>query len=370
MLGVKTKTGHSPDYLLLAVIFILTIFGLVMLSSASSELGKIRFNDSYYYLKHQVISGLLIGLIGFFVAYKFYYPNYKKLALPLLIISLGLLTLVFTKLGVTAGGATRWIRLGPTAFQPAELLKITFILYLAAWLSNAKIQRGKSLAQGFLPFLIVSGVMAVLLILQPATSMVVLLITAGLVVYFLSGAKLKYLGFLGLIGVVALSIIIYLTPYRFERVATFLKSGRDTRGAGYHLNEALIAIGSGGLTGVGFGDSRTKTNYLPAPIDDSIFAVAAEELGFIGAGSLIVVFGFFVFRLFWISRKIRDQFGRLLLIGFASIIAIQSLVNIAAISGILPLTGLPLPFVSYGGTALAIFLTMSGIAANVSKYTS
>ncbi len=369
MLGVKRKVGHRPDYFLLAIFFVLVVFGLVMLSSASSELGKIRFDDSYYYLKHQLVSGLILGAIGFFIGTKLNYQYYRKLALPLLLVSLVTLGLVFTKFGVVAGGSRRWLSFGSMSFQPAELLKITFIIYLAAWLSNPKVHRGKSFWAGFLPFLLISGVTAGLLLLQPATSMVVILVGAGLIVYFLSGIQIKYLLTLGLIGIVVLGIVVYLTPYRFQRVASFFKGGGDLEGSGYHLKEALIAIGSGGWTGVGFGESKTKTNYLPAPIDDSIFAVTGEELGFVGAGALVAVFGVLIFRLFMLARNMRDQFGQLLVIGFASIVGIQSIINIAAISGLMPLTGVPLPFISYGGTALAVFLTMSGIIINVSKYT-
>jgi cell division protein FtsW len=188
------------------------------------------------------------------------------------------------------------------------------------------------------------------------------------VVYFLSGAEIKYILLTILIGMVGLGMLIYVTPYRMQRVLGFLNQSKDTLSINYHLNQALIAIGSGGLSGTGYGQSTSKANYLPAPIDDSIFAVVSEELGFIGSGSLIALFGILTFRLFWLAKNVRDRFGRLILIGFGTIIAFQSLVNMAAISGLAPLTGVPLPFVSYGGTALAVFLTMSGIAVNISKY--
>ena len=368
MFGVRSKSGHNPDYTLLALVFLLTAFGLMMLSSASSELGKIKFNDSYFYIKHQLINGLAIGVIGFFLMYKINYQYLKKFALPLFIFSLGLIALVFTKFGNEINGARRWLDFGPIGFQPAEILKLTFVIYLAAWLSNPKVQRAKSFFEGFLPFIIISGFMAVLLLLQPATSMVVILLGAGVIVYFLSGADWKHLLIFGAIGILTLGALVYATPYRMQRIIGFVGGANDSQGAGYHLNEALIAIGSGGWTGVGFGESKTKTNYLPAPIDDSIFAVTAEELGFIGAGSLVAIFGFFVVKLFWMARNIRDTFGRYLIFGFASIIAIQTIINIGSISGLMPITGIPLPFISYGGTALAVFLTMSGIIANISKY--
>lgn len=364
-----SKIGHHPDYFLLALIFVLIVFGLAMLSSASSDLGKIKFNDSYYYIKHQIYYGLSFGLIGFFAGYLIYYQRWRKLAFPLLLVSLVALSLVFTKLGLEIRNTNRWLRVGPLSFQPAEVMKLAFIVYLAAWLSNPKVKRATNVGVGLLPFVLISGFVAALLLLQPATSTVAIILGAGLIVYLLSGADIKHILAIIFLGIIGFGLIIYTTPYRRARILGFLNSERDILGQNYHRNQALIAIGSGGLTGVGYGQSVTKLSYLPTPIDDSIFAVIAEELGFIGAGSLVVLFAVLILRLFWLAKKMRDNFGRLLLIGFGTIIALQSLVNMAAISGIIPLTGVPLPFVSYGGTALAVFMTMMGIAANVSKYT-
>ncbi|MFA6354332.1 MAG: FtsW/RodA/SpoVE family cell cycle protein [Candidatus Paceibacterota bacterium] len=363
------KSGHNPDYFLMALFFVLVIFGLAMIASASSELGKIKFNDTYYFLKHQILSGLLIGLIGLVLAYKINYHLYKKFALPFLIGSICLLALVFTKFGVASGGASRWLQFGSLQFQPAELLKLTFILYLAAWLSNSKINRKGKFIEGMLPFLVIVGVISVLLLLQPATSIVVILIGSALIIYFTSGAKFKYFAVLLGLGVAVLGLIVIFTPYRLTRIMTFLNLKNDNLGSNYHVNEAKIAIGSGGIFGVGYGESKTKASRLPAPIDDSIFAVTGEELGFVGSGSLVVVFGLLVFRLLMVAKNLSDRFGQYLLIGFASIIGIQSIINIGAISGLFPLTGIPLPFISYGGTAMAVFLTMAGISMNISRFT-
>ena len=364
-----SKSGHKPDYFLIALLFVLVVFGLAMLASASSDLGKIQFNDSYYYIKHQIYFGLGLGLVGFFTAYFFNYQYLRKFAFPLLLVSLVCLALVFTKLGYTAGqNASRWLRLGPLSFQPAELMKLTYIIYLAAWLSNPKLKRASDFIEGLVPFALISGFIAALLILQPATSTVVILLGAGLVVYILSGAKMKYVFGIILVGLLGIALVIYVTPYRRARILGYLHAGSDTQGQNYQVDQALIAIGSGGVAGLGYGQSATKVSYLPTPIDDSIFAVIAEELGFIGAGSLVVLFGMLTFRLFWLARNVRDQFGRLMLIGFGTVIAFQSFVNMAAISGLIPLTGVPLPFISYGGTAFAIFLTISGITVNISKY--
>ncbi|RJP45676.1 cell division protein FtsW [Candidatus Parcubacteria bacterium] len=368
LLAHAEKTGHRPDYFLLATVFILTVFGIAMLASASSELGKIKFDDSYYYLEHQVLYGLLVGLVGFGIGATVNYQHYKRWAFPLLIASIVCLGLVFTNLGVEVRNATRWLRIGPISFQPAEIMKLAFVIYLAAWLANPKMKRGKNFFQGLLPFLAISGVIAGLLILQPATSTVVILLSAGLVIYFLSGAEIKYILGTFLIGIIALGAIIYATPYRLERITGFLNQSEDTLGTNYHVTQSLIAIGSGGLGGRGYGQSITKVSYLPTPIDDSIFAVIGEELGFFGAGGLVALFAILTLRIFWLAKNVRDRFGKLILVGFGTIIAFQSIVNMAAISGLAPLTGVPLPFISYGGTALAVFLTMSGIAVNISKY--
>lgn len=358
----------SPDYFLMAVFVILLVFGLAMLASASSDLGKMQFNNSYYYIEHQLLYGVSIGIVGFLIAYKVNYQKWRKVAFVLLLISLVLLVLVFTPLGSLVNSTNRWLRFGPLSFQPAELMKLTYIIYLAAWLANTKFKRSTDFQSGLLPFAIVSGLIGILLILQPATSTVAILLISGLVVYFVSGAPWKYI--LGIIGValVLVTAVIAVTPYRRARIESYFNKSADTQGANYQVDQALIAIGSGGVTGVGYGQSATKASYLPAPIDDSIFAVIAEELGFIGASFLVILFGLLTFRLFWLARKMSDQFGRLLLIGFGTVIALQAFVNMASISGVIPLTGVPLPFVSYGGTALAIFITMAGITLNISKY--
>ena len=362
------KKGGSPNYLITILVFTLTIFGLVMLASASLELGKQQFNNSYYYLEHQIVYGLSIGVIGFFAASKIYYQNYKKWAVALLAISLLFLIIVFTPIGIKSGGAERWIKLGPLSFQPAEIIKLTFIIYLAAWLTNPKADRSQNFLGGFLPFMMISGLVAGLLILEPTTGTVIIILGAGLMAYFYSGAKFRYIILAIISGLAILALIIYATPYRFARVQTYFSPSNDQRGNSYQINQSLINIGLGGWLGTGYGKSTMKIGLLPAPLDDSIFSIIANELGFIGAASVIVMFFLLVFMIFYLSLKIDDKFAKLLLVGFGGVIFIQSFMNIASISGLLPLTGVPLPFVSYGGTSLAVFLTMSGIIINISKY--
>lgn len=377
--SIRGKSGHHPDYVFLICISALIIFGLAMLSSASSDLGKIKFDDTYYYLKHQVIYGLIPGIILFFLASYTNYKIWKKLAVPVMATTLLFLVLVFTPLGISSGGATRWINFLGFSFQPSELLKLSFIIYLAAWLSGQKIRQTHFL-EGYLPFLAICGLVALLLIIQPSTTIVAILMATGLIIYFASGAKISYVIFTFIIGFLCLAILLYvtvlITPYRLDRVKTYVNNILDfsnstnTLSRGYHLNQSLMAIGSGGLWGVGYGESTTKFKYLPEPIGDSVFAVIAEELGFIGVTILIIVFLTLFIRGFMIAKNSRDDFAKLVVVGFISVIAVQTFIHMAAVSGLLPYTGIPLPFISYGGTGLVILLTMSGIIVNISKYTS
>lgn len=363
----KIAKRAALDYLIIACVALLVIFGLAMISSASSHLGKIKFNDTYYYLKHQIIYGLSFGMVGFFLLSRIYYKRLERLALPFLIISIGLLILVFTPLGVQSKGAARWLDIGPITFQPSEIVKITLLIYLASWLSRRD-ERQVNFKKGLVPFFLIMAVMAGLLIKQPSTSTVAILLLTAFIVYFMSGSKLSYTLAIILISAAIFLAIIFGTPYRLERIKSFLDPTQNPETTSFHLNQALIAIGSGGLTGVGYGQSTTKVSFLPEPAGDSIFAVIAEEFGFLGSTILITIFLILIFRIFYLAKRIHDTFAKLLLIAFGSIIAIQTFIHIAAISGLVPLTGTPLPFISYGGTALAAFMTMSGIIVNISKY--
>lgn len=369
---MKRKLGHHPDYFFFGCVLILVIFGLVMLSSASSDRGKIRFNDTYYYLKHQIYYGLSFGVLGFLLASLLHYRELQKWAFPLLILSILVVSLVFTPLGFSHTGAKRWLNIGSISLQPAEFLKFTLIVYLAAWLAPFAAKKGirqKDFLAGFIPFLIICGLVGALIIAQPSTTTFLIIMAASLIVYFVSGARLSYILGAILLGVVALSLVILLThDYRLNRILTFLSPETADQSRSFHLNQSLIAIGSGGLTGVGFGKSTTKFKFLPEPMGDSIFAVIAEELGFVGGAALILIFLALILRGFMIAKNSRDQFAKLTVIGFISLIAIQTFVHVAAISGFIPLTGVPLPFISYGGTSLAVFLTMAGVIVNISRY--
>lgn len=366
----QAKHAKKPDYFLISCFGLLLLFGLVMLASASASLGKAGYNDTYYYLKHQIFYGISLGIVGFFLASQIYYGAYKNrvFSVAFLLLTCGLLLLVFTPLGLKAGGATRWLNFGPLSFQPAELLKLSLVMYLASWLSRKDL-RQKDIVSGLIPFLVVLCAVSVLLVLQHSTSPVAILLLVAIIMYFMSGAKIRYLAAIIGAAALALALVVLITPYRAQRVLTFLNPEADPTATGFQALQAKTAIGAGGLTGVGYGQSTVK-NHLPEPIGDSIFAVIGEELGFVGVAVLIGLFAFLVIRMFILARASSDPFGKLLLIGFGSVIGIQTIVNIGAMSGVLPLTGTPLPFISYGGTNLAVFMTMMGIVVNISKYSS
>lgn len=365
----RLRSGGKEDYLIVTLVGLLTIFGLAMLSSASFDLGKIRFGDTYYHLKHQLLYGLSFGVVGFFLASKIYYKYWEKWALPLMLV--GILGIIFplTSLGVEINGASRWIQIGTFSFQPAEVLKLFLVIYLAALFSKRITLARDEFRYNFLPFIIISIIVGGLLFAQPATGTAVIILGSALTIYLVSGARIRYVLGTMILGALIFAVLIYSSPYRLERMKGFIYPSSNIYGSNYQLNQALTAIGSGGVWGVGYGKSTAKYNSLPEPIGDSIFAVIAEELGFVGTVSLLLMFSLLVTRFLLIAYKSGDKFARLLIVGFASLVALQSFLHIGANSGLLPLTGVPLPFISYGGTSLAVFLTMTGIVRNISKYT-
>lgn len=359
--------ARRPDYVVIFCAAFLIAFGIVMLSSASSDMGRARFGDTYYYVKHQLLYGLSIGLIGFFVAAKTYYGALQRVALPLFIASLIALLLIFSPLGFAAGGAERWLRIGSITVQPAELLKLTLVIYLAAWLAKDK-ERPSGFSRGYAPFLAVLAIIGSILLAQSTTSTFIILAAVAGAVYFASGARPVYLLLTAVLGATIILAVSYATPYRWSRIMAFIDPESNPQSAGYHITQSRIAIGSGGVWGVGLGESTTKIKYLPEPIGDSIFAVIAEELGFVGGATVALLLGTLSVRTLMLSRRLQNRFGQLLLVGFGTLIGIQAFVNIGAISGMIPLTGMPLPFISYGGTGLAVYMTMVGIITNISKY--
>ncbi len=355
------------DYSFLIISLILLTAGLLAISSASVVISQKNFSTPYYYLLHQGLAAL-VGLGGAAVIQSIPYKNWKKLALPLLAAAFILSAAVFfPKLGLAFGGASRWLKLGPLNLQPSELLKISLILYLASWLEKKRGRVG-DFSSAFMPFLVVVSLVGILLVLQRDVGTLLVISGSAMVLYFLGGGRFTQLAAMVTLAAAAFYVIVQVAPYRVNRFLAFFNPGIDPQGISYHINQALIAIGTGGFWGRGFGGSIQKYNYLPEPISDSIFAIIVEEFGFFGAFLLIALFLAFFLRAIRIARRAPDLFGKLLVSGLSSAIVLQAFVNMAAISGFLPLTGIPLPFISYGGTALAVNLAMVGIILNVSKH--
>lgn len=359
---------NQPDYILLSVIAILVVFGLIMVSSASVGLSQERFGESYYYLKSQLLKGILPGLILGFIAYFLPYRYLKPLALPALIITVIALIMVFVPgIGQGHGGANRWIKIGPLVLQPSEFLKLSFIIYLSAWLSS-KGKAIKDFSQSLVPFLIIVGAVALLVIMEPDIGTLGVIGFTSIIIYFLAGARIAHLGIIGFGSVVAFYLLTKFYAHAANRLQVFLNPELDPKGIGYQINQALLALGSGGMFGLGLGQGLQKFKYLPEPASDSILAVIGEELGFIGIMALLLLFIIFTFRGLKIAQGAPDDFGRLLAGGLTGWVVVQALINMAAICGLIPLTGITLPFISLGGSSLAITLAGMGILLNISKY--
>jgi cell division protein FtsW len=363
---MQTKLG---DKALLIIVSILLIFGLVMISSAGVIYSQTRFADEYYFFKHQLFFGVLPGSIALYFLSRLDYHFWKKVAVPLFFLAVIFLILVFVPgVGSRVYGASRWIQLGPFSFQPSEMAKLAMIVYLAAWLESRGAARIKDVFEGMLPFLGIIGLIGFLIMKQPDTGTFGVIALTSFAIYFVSGARLSHLASMGGLGALALWILIKIEPYRFDRIMTFLDPGADPQGIGYQINQALLAVGSGGFFGVGLGHSRQKFNYLPEPVGDSIFAVIGEELGMLGGAILIVLFVALAMRGIKIAKNAPDMFGRLLATGITTWIVLQAFINISANIALVPLTGIPLPFISYGGTSLIFLMAAVGILLNISKH--
>ncbi len=353
----KVVVGHF-DKLPFAFIAGFLIFGLVMVYEASSAQALQSFNDKYFFLKEQfkwVLLGLIAGVFAFFFDYK----QLKKLALPALLVVIFLLISVFLPgIGVRAYGAHRWINFGFTVVQPSELAKLAFLIYLSAWLTTK--EKGRLVS-----FLLLVGLLVGLIILEPDMGTAIILFGSAMAVYFLSDSEL--LGLIYLFPLITLGAIglAVKSEYRLKRVMTFFDPNADPLGASYHIRQILISLGSGGLLGLGLGNSRQKYSYLPEATTDSIFAIIGEELGLIGGAVLLLAFGYFFYYCLKLTMSVSDQFGRLLGIGIIFWLAFQTLVNLASMVALIPLTGVPLPFISYGGSALVVELLGMGILANI-----
>ncbi|MEK7071464.1 MAG: putative lipid II flippase FtsW, partial [Patescibacteria group bacterium] len=348
------------DKFFLTVVFILIFFGLAMFISAS--LGILAKNKELFFsvLFSQLVLGLGFGLVGMYLALKINYKFWRRYAFLIFLGSILLTAAVFISgVGLAHQGAERWIKLGPVSFQPVEILKFGFVIYFAAWLSWAK-NKVQDFRFGILPLCIMLAIIAVILFKQPDTKSFILISLTGISMLFISGVPMKYIFGVLMAAILVLGTLVVFKPYLQERIKTFIDPSSDPRGSSFQIQQSLIAFGSGGIFGRGYGQSIQKFSYLPEPQGDSIFAVLGEELGFVGTVATILLFAFFALRGLRIANHSPDLFSRLLVSGIVILITVQAFMHIASITGVFPLTGVPLPFMSHGGTSLMIYLTAIG----------
>jgi cell division protein FtsW len=361
--------SHSLNRSLIILTLLILAIGLVVLVSASAVIGEQNYGDVYYFVKRQLFQGVFLGLIIAWFVSKINYHTWKKYGLIFLAFNVFLLLLCFVPFFQPSEDlARRWIQIGAISFQPSELLKITYVLFLAGLLSKSSLKKRKQLIGfPFLCFLITLSLIGYIIIKQPSTGSLVVLILSSLAVYISAGASLSQILFFGLIGALGLGLVVKRTPYRWNRIVSFLSPQQDPLGQGYHIIQSLLAIGSGGLFGVGFGKSIQKFNYLPQSHTDAIFSIIAEEFGFVGSMTIITLFLILVLIGFKIAKRAPDEYGKLLAIGLICNIGFQAFINIGAMCQIFPITGIPLPFISYGSSSLVVNLISIGILSNIAK---
>lgn len=368
---------HEPNYVFIGLLAILLVFGLIILSSASSVAGFEKFGDPYYFVKRQLLYGILIGVPSMWVLSRIDYHIWKRYAFPIVVANIILLVMILVPgIGVELLGARRWVSIGGILFQPSELIKLSFLLYLGVWLEA----RGKELhdpSTGFVPFMIMITFLVLMIAgVQKDLGTMVVIGVIAVSAYFVAGAPWKHLGIIFASAVAGLFFLIKLLPifipsfeYRAHRLTVFLNPDVDPLGIGFHINQALLAIGSGGILGLGLGHSRQKFNYLPEVMTDSIFAVLAEEMGFVVAIVVVALYLAIMLQGYKIAKTAPDPFGKIVAIGITTWISFQAIVNIMAMLSLVPLTGIPLPFISYGSTSTATLLIAVGILINISRQT-
>jgi cell division protein FtsW len=356
------------DTYFFGIVMLISVIGIISFISAS--LGVLAQSDTKFYgvLFGQIVLGFVGGMAALWLAIKIPYHFWRNYALAIFIVTLALTMAVFVPhLGFSHGGARRWISVFHVSFQPAELLKLGFVTYFAAWLAWTN-KKKEEFKYRFLPLIIMLAVVGVALLLQPDTKSFILITASACGMLFVSGVSWKKIILIIGIGIVAIGLLALARPYLMNRIKTYINPSSNAQGSSYQLQQGLIAIGSGGIFGRGLGQSVQKFNYLPEPQGDSIYAVIGEEFGFIGSALLVVLYVFLSIRGYKIAMQSRDMFGQYLVVGIVTLLVAQSFLNMASLVGLFPLTGVPLVFISQGGTSLAIALFASGIVLNVSRY--
>ncbi len=356
-----------PDMWLFVAVVALVSVGVVMVYSASAIIAADRFHDPYFFLKKQ----LFWAVLGFGCLWAAMTANYRileRLMLPLLVVSLVLLVLVLVPpFSQEINGTRRWFRWGPVSFQPAELAKFSLVVYLAHFLTRRR-EVVESFWLGLLPPLLVAGSMAGLVLLQPDLGSSLTLVVLVFCLLFLAGGRVRQMTLVAASALPLLAVAIYMAPYRLKRIMTFLDPWADPRGSGFQIIQSYLALGSGGLFGRGLGESKQKLFYLPEPHTDFVFAVLGEELGLLGAVSVIGLFGLLIWRGIRIGLGAPDPFGALLALGLTALLACQTLVNLGVVTGALPTKGLPLPFISFGGSSLIMAMVSVGVLLSISQH--
>ena len=364
MLSSQTK---QPDYLLLATIFLLLVFGVIMVFSSSYVMAYKWYGNSFYFFNRQLISAI-IAVIVFTIAMKIDFHFWRKIAIPVLIISIFLLFLLYVPgLARSIRGAKRWLIIGPVPLQPSELAKFALILYIADCLTRKNEKDIGTFLRGILPIFIVTALIFILIFDQPDFSTAIVVMSCSFIMLFIGGSKITQL-FALIVLLIPPGILLALgEDYRRIRLLSFLNPWEDPLKSGFHIIQSLLALGSGGLTGVGIAESRQKFFYLPDQHTDFIFSIIGEELGFIGTSLVILLFLLFLWRGFMISLKTQDVFGSLIAAGITSMIVFQAVINISVVTKLIPTTGITLPFISYGGSSLIVNMLCCGILLNISK---
>ena len=364
-LFVREKNFNKINLAIFLIVLGLGIFGCIMVYSASSYVAEYRYGNPYFYLTKQIV-GVALGAVAMFVFSKINYQKLKKFKWAGIIISIILLTLVFIPvIGVENYGARRWINLGFFTIQPSEFAKFAFVLFAAAYLSENYEKVGKF--KTLLPVLAVGTLFCILIILEPNMSITMCMGLIMLFMLFVGGARMKHFMILGVPAAAAVPVLILIEPYRIQRFMAFLNPWANPQGEGFQLIQSLYSLGSGNLFGVGLFNSRQKYMFLPFSESDFIFSIIGEELGFFGATVLILVFAVLIFLLVKVAKNSRDRFGALLALGVSSVIAIQVIINLCVVTGMIPPTGLPLPFISAGSTSIIVFMSAIGVCLNINK---
>jgi len=363
---MERERENKAKFLFLGSTALLIFLGLAVMANSSIPLSQANFGESFYYLRHQIIFGIGIGFIFLIIASKIKLSFIKKIALPGIITTIILLAMVFAPgFGYGAGGAKRWLNILGTSFQPSELAKLAIAVYLAYWLESKKEKIDKPSL--IIPILFWLGILGGLILLEPDYGTFLIIASISFGIYYSAGANKKTILITALIGLLALGTLLAIEPYRRERVLSFFNPAKDTIGKSYQQNQALIAIGSGGFFGRGLGKGIQKYSYLPETIGDSVFAIIAEELGWLGASAVILLFLIWILSGLKIASRSDSIFGRNLATGIVIWIGAQTFINILGIIGLIPFTGVPVPFISYGGSALVIELAAVGLVINIAK---